>query len=194
MATYSSTLAWKIPWTEEPGRLQSMGSLRVGHDWSNLAAAAAAASRTVSAENACVLLRVPICADTLQPQGVNPLVISWTDSSGLLESREGKGFPLPYSGLENSLNYTVGLQRVGHDWVTFTFALESAASSSPSSQQEHPKHKQTFLLLIRIDLHGVTALLKAFQLPGKECDGGILKLHPAPRWAGHPSFHTSFIH
>ena len=28
----SSTLAWKIPWTEEPGRLQSMGSLRVGHD------------------------------------------------------------------------------------------------------------------------------------------------------------------
>jgi len=32
MATHSSTLAWKIPWTEEPGRLQSMGSLRVGHD------------------------------------------------------------------------------------------------------------------------------------------------------------------
>ena len=33
MATHSSTLAWKIPWTEEPGRLQSMRSLRVGHDW-----------------------------------------------------------------------------------------------------------------------------------------------------------------
>ena len=32
MANHSSTLAWKIPWTEEPGRLQSMGSLRVGHD------------------------------------------------------------------------------------------------------------------------------------------------------------------
>ena len=32
MATYSSTLAWKIPWTEEPGRLQSMGSQRVRHD------------------------------------------------------------------------------------------------------------------------------------------------------------------
>ena len=32
-ATHSSTLAWKIPWTEEPGRLQSMGSLRVGHGW-----------------------------------------------------------------------------------------------------------------------------------------------------------------
>ena len=31
--THSSTLAWKIPWTEEPGRLQSIGSWRVGHDW-----------------------------------------------------------------------------------------------------------------------------------------------------------------
>ena len=33
MAPHSSTLAWKIPWMEEPGRLQSMGSLRVRHDW-----------------------------------------------------------------------------------------------------------------------------------------------------------------
>ena len=33
METHSSTLAWKIPWMEEPGRLQSMGSQRVGHDW-----------------------------------------------------------------------------------------------------------------------------------------------------------------
>ena len=32
MATHSSILAWKIPWTEEPGGLQSMGSQRVGHD------------------------------------------------------------------------------------------------------------------------------------------------------------------
>ena len=33
MAPHSSTIAWKIPWTEEPGKLQSMGSLRVGHNW-----------------------------------------------------------------------------------------------------------------------------------------------------------------
>ena len=32
MAPYSSTIAWKIPWMEEPGRLQSMGSIRVGQD------------------------------------------------------------------------------------------------------------------------------------------------------------------
>ena len=33
MATHSSTLAWKLPWLEEPGRLSSMGSRRVGHNW-----------------------------------------------------------------------------------------------------------------------------------------------------------------
>ena len=43
MATHSSVLAWRIPWTEEPGGLPSVGSHRVWHDWSNLAAAAAAA-------------------------------------------------------------------------------------------------------------------------------------------------------
>ena len=37
MAIYSSTIAWKIPWTEEPRRLQSTGSERVGHDWATLA-------------------------------------------------------------------------------------------------------------------------------------------------------------
>ena len=40
MATHSSVLAWRIPGTEEPGRLPSMGSHRVGHNWNDLAAAA----------------------------------------------------------------------------------------------------------------------------------------------------------
>ena len=35
MATHSSILAWRIPWTEEPGRLQSMGLQRVGHNWAH---------------------------------------------------------------------------------------------------------------------------------------------------------------
>ena len=43
MTTHSSTLAWKIPWMEEPGGLPSMGSHRVVHNWCDLAAAAAAA-------------------------------------------------------------------------------------------------------------------------------------------------------
>ena len=55
MATHSSTLARKIPWTEEPGGLQSMGSHRVGHDWSNLAAAAAAATLCINLEYIAVI-------------------------------------------------------------------------------------------------------------------------------------------
>ena len=45
MATHSNVLAWRIPWTEKPGRLQSMGSHRVGHNSSDLAAAAAVDGR-----------------------------------------------------------------------------------------------------------------------------------------------------
>ena len=45
MAPHSSTVARKIPWMEEPGRLQSMGSHRVGHGWSDLAGAAAGSSQ-----------------------------------------------------------------------------------------------------------------------------------------------------
>ena len=37
MATHSSILAWRIPWTEKPGRLWSVGSQRVGHNWSDCA-------------------------------------------------------------------------------------------------------------------------------------------------------------
>ena len=58
MATHSSVLAWRIPGTEEPGGLPSMGSHRVGHDWSDLAAAAAAAAE--------YMLPIPLSYPTLQ--------------------------------------------------------------------------------------------------------------------------------
>ena len=48
MATHSSVLVWRIPGMEEPGGLPSMGSHRVGHDWSDLAAAAATYSLILS--------------------------------------------------------------------------------------------------------------------------------------------------
>ena len=53
MATHSSTLAWEIPWTEEPGGLPSMALHRVRHDWRNLAAAAA------TAQSRKELLKIP---------------------------------------------------------------------------------------------------------------------------------------
>ena len=57
MATHSSILAWRIPGTEEPSGLLSMGSHRVGHDWSDLAAAAAAAGL----KRKGVVIFVPAC-------------------------------------------------------------------------------------------------------------------------------------
>ena len=53
MATHSSVLAWRIPGMGEPGGLPSMGSHRVGHDWSDLAAAAAAQPRQVFLASCC---------------------------------------------------------------------------------------------------------------------------------------------
>ena len=55
MATRSSVLAWRIPGTGEPGGLPSMGSHRVGHDWSDLAAAAAAAGIVIAISHFFIL-------------------------------------------------------------------------------------------------------------------------------------------
>ena len=63
MATHSSTLAWKIPWTKDPGRLQSMGPQRVGHD------GATSLSETLKQEQKCcyfspLLIPFEMCSNT----------------------------------------------------------------------------------------------------------------------------------
>ena len=57
MGTHSSVLAWRLPGTGEPGGLPSVGSHRVGHDWSDLAAAAAAARRDTNTNQSCDFMR-----------------------------------------------------------------------------------------------------------------------------------------
>ena len=85
MAIHSSVLAWRIPGMGEPGGLPSMGLHRVGHNWSNLAAAGVSDSKE-SAYNVGDLGLIP----------------------GLGRSPgEGKGYPLQYSGLENSMDCLV---------------------------------------------------------------------------------------
>ena len=95
MATHSSVLAWRIPGMEEPGGLPSMGSHRVGHDWSDLAAAAAKNNKkgfpcgSADKESNC--------------NGGN-----WGLIPGLGRSPgEGKGYPFQYSDLENSTDCIV---------------------------------------------------------------------------------------
>ena len=91
VATHSSTLAWQIPWTEEPGRLQSMGSLGVGHDWSDLAASAAAYSDFTFTFHFHALEK---------EMATHSSVLAWRIP--------GTGEP---SGLPS-----LGLHRVRHDW------------------------------------------------------------------------------
>ena len=93
MATHSSVLAWRIPGMVEPGGLPSMGSHRVGHDWSNLAAAAAA---------------IKIFIMLIWLYGI-------TDSNGYdfeltLGESEWQGKP--------DVLQSMGSQRVGHDLAT----------------------------------------------------------------------------
>ena len=98
MATHSSILAWRIPWTEEPGRLQSMGSQRVRHDRVTNTLLLGFPVGASGKESAC----------SAEALGLIP---------GLGRSPgEGKGYPLQYSVLENSTS--MGSQRVGHVWVT----------------------------------------------------------------------------
>ena len=80
MATHSSILVWRIPGMGKPGGLQSMGSHRVGYDWSDLAAAAAAAAGTS---------RLTVCSCT-RP---------WTPGTSPSSTRlRGCGWPWPHPG------------------------------------------------------------------------------------------------
>ena len=85
MATHSSILAWKMPWMEEPGRLQSMGLQRVWHDWGT----SLSPDSSVSKESACG------AAD----RGDTGLIPRSGRSPG-----EGNGNPLQYTCLENPMD------------------------------------------------------------------------------------------
>ena len=111
MATHSIILAWRIPWTEESGRLQSMGSQRVRHDWAT--------------KHSTWEMSFPGSSDSKESAcnaGAQGSVHGLGRSPG-----KGNGNPLQYSCLENPmdrgawwLQSTVGCQRVRHNWATNT--------------------------------------------------------------------------
>ena len=75
MATHSSVLAWRIPWTEEPGGLLSIGSHRVRHDWSDLACMHAL-EKEMAAHSSVLSWRIP---GTREPGGLQSV---WSHRAG----------------------------------------------------------------------------------------------------------------
>ena len=94
IAPYSSILAWKIPWTEEPGRLQSMGPQRVGHNWAH--------TRTHTIGH---YLAIKWCfpgGSEVKASACNAGDLGSIPGSGRFPG-EGNGNPLQYSCLENPM-------------------------------------------------------------------------------------------
>ena len=98
MATHSSVLAWRIPGTGEPGGLPSMGSHRIGHDWSHLAAAADDKESTCNAGDPVRSLyqEDPLEKEMATHSRILAWGIPWTEESGGLQS--------------------IGSKRIGHNW------------------------------------------------------------------------------
>ena len=115
MATHSSVLAWRIPGTGEPRGLPSVGLHRVGHDWSDLAAAAEEMVENLPAMQETWVQSLgwedPLEKDMATHSSILAWRIPWTEKPGVLQS--------------------MGSQRVGHDWVThiFTFLFRRDSST-----------------------------------------------------------------
>ena len=92
MAPHSSTLAWKIPWTEEPGRLQAMGSLRVRHDWVTSLPLSTFTHWRRKWQPTCVLAwRIPGMGEPggLPSMGLHRVGHDWNDLAAAAESIHG---------------------------------------------------------------------------------------------------------
>ena len=97
MAPHSSTLAWKIPWMEEPGRLQSMESLRVGHDWAtSLSLFTHAVEKEMANHSSVLAWRIPGTGEPggLPSMGSHRVGHDWSDLAAAawsLGSADGGG-------------------------------------------------------------------------------------------------------
>ena len=119
MAIHSSTLTWKIPWTKEPDRLQSMGSQRVGHDW----ATSLSCFFRISLRGFLVAQRLKL----LPASARNARDLGSIAGSGRSPGEEN-GNPLQYSCLEesNGQRSLVGCSPRSHkesdttEWLHFT--------------------------------------------------------------------------
>ena len=103
VATHSSILAWRIPGTGEPGELPSMGSHRVRHDWSDLAAAGWHKEKAMAPHSSTLAWKIPRVEEPGRLQSMGSLRVQhdWGPSLSLSCIGEGNGNPLQCSCLEN---------------------------------------------------------------------------------------------
>ena len=134
MASHSSTLAWRIPWTEEPRRLQSIGPLRVGHDWATSLLLCTFMHWRRKWQPTPMLLpgesqgrgslvgcRLWGCTESAKTEDLLAEGMA-THSSVLVWRIPGMGEP---GGLPS-----MGSYRVGHDWSDLAAAAAAAAAAA----------------------------------------------------------------
>ena len=101
MAPHSSTLAWKIPWAEEPGRLQSMGLLRVGHDWATSLSLFLfhALEKEMATHSSVLAWRIPGAGEPggLMSMGSHRVGHDWSDLAGVAASSWPHKTPIMFS-------------------------------------------------------------------------------------------------
>ena len=149
MATHSNTLAWRIPGTEEPSGLPSMGSYRVGHNWSDLAAAAAGSKgcSQVSPElthshqhpSPCAFPRWLMVKNLPANAGDAGLIPGSGRSSG-----GGNGNPLQYSCLESSMDRRAWWAAVHGVAKSRTRLNDWAHILPPALPQPCPKEREKY--------------------------------------------------
>ena len=123
MAPHSSTPAWKIPWTEEPGGLQSMGSRRVGHDW----AASLSLFTFMHWRRKWQLTPVFLPGESqgrgslvgCRPMGSHRVRHDWSDLEAAAATIQLKGIPLIESVLDSLCVSYFGLERIEKAFTTY---------------------------------------------------------------------------
>ena len=173
MAPHSSTLAWKISWMEEPGRLQSMGSQRIRHNW-------ATSLSLFTFMHWRRQWHPPLqcsCLENPRDRGawwaaIYGVAQSWTwlkrlsSSSSNSVPGEGNGNPLQYSCLENPVDggawwaaiYGVSQSRTWPKWLSSSsssnsvpiYVIKCSRRKSPT-QNNYGKYKESFLVQMLCD-------------------------------------------
>ena len=182
MAPHSSTLAWKIPWMEESGRLRSMGLLRVGHDWSislSFSLSCIEEGNSNPLQSSC--LKNPRDGELggLPSMGSPRVRHDWSDLAAAAvkgPSSQSYGF---FSNQVWMWELDYKESWVPKNWCFWTVVLEKTLESPvdwKEIQPVHPKGDQSWIFIGRSDIEAETLILwpsdDKNQLFGKDPDAG----------------------